>query len=616
MTAFDALNTYYKSTTGALAAGETLRLRVCVPRAFGVTACTLVLYTDGAATDYRAMQWEWTDGHEEWWQIALELPAGLFFYHFAYETGWGRTVLHRYKDSARAGIDGTEDWQLTVYDPSFRTPDRFKGGIIYQIFPDRFYNSGQKKRRVPTDRVLHTDLTDLPVYLPDAEGKIRNNDYFGGDLAGITEKLDDIAALGADILYLNPICEAHSNHRYNTADYKKVDPLLGTDDDFRRLCEEAHARGMKVLLDGVYSHTGDDSVYFNKYARYASLGAYQSEDSPYYDWYSFGKTRDEYRCWWNIDTLPEINENVESFSSFITGEGGVIDHWMALGADGVRLDVADELPDGFLDKVRVAVKRHGEDKFVLGEVWEDASNKISHGGRRHYFDGRQLDGVMNYPFRTAILEYMLSGNAGRFMRQVHVIVLHYPKEALDVCMNMLGTHDTERVLTALTGVNLEGKNRQAQAALQISAQKQRHAKKLLRAAAAILYLLPGIPSVYYGDEAGMAGAKDPFNRAYFPWGNEDTALIHYFRSLGAIRRTHPVLRSGGFYPLSAESGTVAFLRYQPGEKRLALICNNNPEPIVYNLNTDMREMMPLIGGTKLDGAVQIPAHTAAILADL
>ena len=616
MIPFDAEKDYHKSVRGALAAGECLRLRVLLPRSFGVSYCNLVLMKDGGETRSIPFTWEQTDGYEEWWSLELFLhEQGLYFYHFTYVTDWGTSELRRIRNTQTAGVDGDGEWQQTVYSKAFVTPESVRGGLIYQIFPDRFYRSGTPKSGVPADRRLHIDLNEQPDYLPDADGEYRNNDYFGGDLAGIVQKLDYVKSLGVTMIYLNPIAEAHSNHRYNTADYKNVDPLLGTNRDFRLLCEKAHEKGLKIIIDGVFSHTGDDSIYFNKYGRYPGIGAYQGKESPYYPWYTFDEETGEYACWWNIESLPEVNENDPGFTDFITGENGVLDLWLRLGADGVRLDVADELPDAFLDRVRQCVKAHGEEKLIIGEVWEDASNKISHGGRRRYFDGRQLDGVMNYPFRNAILDFLLTADAPRFAREIGDIVDHYPPQAMHVCMNLLGTHDTERILTALTGVDLERSSRAAQAKLTYTNETLRHAKKLLKAAFSILYTLPGIPCLYYGDEAGMTGGKDPFNRAFYPWEREDRELLSFFRMLGRFRAETPVLAEGGYYPLSAELGCAAYLRWQPGEKRAALIANKNPHNIVYRLNDDMRGMRVFTGGKKLDGAVLVPAETAAILTD-
>ncbi|MCH5197488.1 MAG: glycoside hydrolase family 13 protein [Oscillospiraceae bacterium] len=615
MSAFDASKSYHKSIKGAVASGENLRLRVLLPRSFGVSYCTLILEKDEEEAKYIPMLWEQTNGYDEWWYIDLCFnESSLLFYHFEYTTPWGTSILKKLSFSDESSIDGTENWQLTVYPSALKTPDELKGGIFYQIFPDRFAFSGEKKNNVPSDRIIHENKSDIPVYLPDENGEILNNDYYCGDLKGIIQKLGYIKGLGANIIYLNPIAEAHSNHRYNTADYKKVDPLLGTNEDFKLLCDKAHEIGLKIVIDGVFSHTGDDSIYFNKNGRYQSEGAYQSKNSPYRSWYFFGESKDDYQSWWNIKTLPEVNEEDDGYAEFITGENGVIDMWMKLGADGIRLDVADELPDSFIERVRTAVKRHGENKLVLGEVWEDASNKISHGGRRKYFNGRQLDSVMNYPFRTAIIDFLLTSNAEKFMYRVNSIVNNYPPEVMHTCMNILGTHDTERILTALTGIDLENKSRAAQAKLSFSDAELQKAEKLLKMAVTINYFLPGIPSVYYGDETGMTGGKDPFNRGFFRE-NNNPSLTDFYIKLGRLRRELNVCRDGGFYPLSAELSCIAFLRYKSNEKRVAVIANNNPEAIIYNLNYDMREMTVQIGGEKLNGSVLIDSNSAAVLTD-
>lgn len=276
---------------------------------------------------------------------------------------------------------------------------------MYQIFPDRFYRSGTTKYNVPQDRYLHQRWGSQPEWRPNHQGEITNSDYFGGDLEGIIQKLDYLQSLGITCIYLNPIFEAHSNHRYDTADYTKVDPLLGTKEDFKRLCKEANKRGMHIMLDGVFNHTGSDSIYFNRKGRYQTLGAYQSQESPYYDWYQFYQWPEQYACWWNFETLPNVNETNETYNAYINGTDGVIQTWLKAGADGWRLDVADELPDLFLDDITKAAKQVKPTSMILGEVWEDASNKMAYGQRRRYLLGKQLDSVMNYPFREAIIGF-------------------------------------------------------------------------------------------------------------------------------------------------------------------------------------------------------------------
>lgn len=613
---FDPTKSWHKSINGAIKAGSSLWLRVVLPREFGVTACKLILSEDGKKDIYTDMTWDNTDGIEEWWQteIFLDEPK-LLFYRFQYENSWGKTNIGPGKDSFCGELCSKEKWQLTVYSPDFCTPDWIKGGIIYQIFPDRFCFSGEKKHNVPQDRVLREDWGGMPEFRPDSEGIIRNNDYFCGDFKGIAEKLPYIASLGVNCIYLNPICEAHSNHRYDTADYRKTDVLLGSTEDFSDLCKKAEEFGIYIMIDGVYSHTGADSIYFNKYGRYGNSGAYNDDNSPYKSWYTFGKSRDKYDSWWGIDTLPETKENDPSFTEFITGKNGVIDFWLGLGARGIRLDVADELPDEFLYKVREAVKRNGEDKFLLGEVWEDASNKISHGGRRRFLQGKQLDSVMNYPFRKAITDFLLNSNAEKFMYSVHSITQNYPENALHTMMNHLGTHDTMRILSLLSGVSCEGKSRDLQAETVISDDALRKGVRLLKLATVMNFTLPGVPSIYYGDEAGLTGCKDPFNRKCFPWGKENTEILDFTREISEIRKKHDVLKDGGFYPISATLGCVAYLRYKEGTKRILVIINKNPQHITYYLNHDMTEMTAISGGARFGGGVIVPGNGYAILTD-
>lgn len=613
---FDPSKSWHKSISGAVAAGNSLWLRVVLPRDFGVTACRLILREDGKDDTYINMSWDNTDGIEEWWQTELHLDSPkLLFYHFQYENSWGRTDIGHGKGTHLGEISSREMWQLTVYSPDFHTPDWIKGGIIYQIFPDRFCFSGEKKENIPADRVIREDWGAVPEYRPDNKGIIRNNDYFCGDFKGIESKLSYISSLGVNCIYLNPISEAHSNHRYDTADYKKPDVLLGTMDDFTSLCKKAEEYGIKIIIDGVYSHTGADSIYFDKYGRYGKTGAFHNEASPYRSWYKFSPDGKKYESWWGIDTLPETKEECCDFSEFITGENGVIDHWLKAGAKGVRLDVADELPDCFLDKIRKAVKRNGDDNYLLGEVWEDATNKISHGGRRRFLQGAQLDSVMNYPFRDAIISFLLTSDAERFMHNVYGITENYPPEALHCLMNHLGTHDTERILTLLSGISCEGKTREAQAQITISDEALKRGIKLLKMALVMNFTLPGVPSIYYGDEAGLTGCKDPFNRGCFPWGKENTEILDFTRAVADLRKSHEVLKDGGFYPISATLGCVAYLRYKPGAKRIFVVANKNPSPITYRLNTDMQDMMPVFGGARLGGGVIVPAEGFAILSD-
>ena len=269
-----------------------------------------------------------------------------------------------------------------------------------------------------------------------------NRDFFGGNLSGITEKLDFLADLGVETLYLCPIFRSAENHRYSTADYETIDPLLGTEADFRTLCDAAHARGMRVLLDGVFSHTGSASRYFQDATR--------SQTSPFSPWYQWKHWPDDYHCWWGVPSLPTLDKDCPSCRQYLYGdENAIVRRWLRAGADGWRLDVADELPDSFIAGLRQAVEQENPNAMVLGEVWEDGSNKIAYGVRRKHLLGGHLDGLMNYPFRTAALDYLLGGDAAAFRSALEVLREHYPPFAFHNAMNFLGTHDTPRILTVL-----------------------------------------------------------------------------------------------------------------------------------------------------------------------
>ncbi|MDR0314803.1 MAG: glycoside hydrolase family 13 protein, partial [Oscillospiraceae bacterium] len=393
MLIFDSRNERYKSKFGAIADGECITLRLLLPCG-GHICCTgagMLLCRDGE--EYKRYDFKATEEYDQdcaWWELDFSIDQpGLYWYYFEFSTP--HKTFKLYNDGAGKGTlsDDMNTWQLTVYSKNFKTPDWLAGGVIYHIFPDRFFKSGEPKRNVPDDRVIRSPWGGTPHWEPDAHGKILNNDYFGGDLKGIEQKLDYLKSLGVTCIYMTPIFEAHSNHRYNTADYLNVDPSLGTAYDFKSLCDAAKKLDIHIILDGVFSHTGDDSIYFNKHNRYSSIGAYNSRESKYFDWFKFSNWPHEYESWWNFSTLPEVCEDNPSYLDFITGEDGVAATWLKAGARGWRLDVADELPDIFIDSLRMRAKSIDPEALILGEVWEDASNKISYEKRRKYLLGSQ-----------------------------------------------------------------------------------------------------------------------------------------------------------------------------------------------------------------------------------
>ena len=608
MSMFCSRDLRYRSPFGAVAAHTPVHFRLCLPRSLGCRGAFLVRRSDDGLPQYDGMFWAGMQGDdEEWWECHFAPEtADLYWYAFMLETDGGKRYLcHHRGGHARLSEQLETWWQLTCYEEQFETPDWLVGGVMYQIFPDRFYCSGQPKTAVPTDRVLRDGWGEQPQWQPDANGVVRNNDFFGGDLAGITEKLPYLQRLGVTCIYLNPIFEAHSNHRYDTADYRNIDPLLGTAEDLKRLTAAANACGIRVMLDGVFSHTGADSVYFNKTGRYGEGGAFRDPTSPYRAWYHFSRWPDGYAGWWGFETLPEVEELDPSFLAYITGENGVLRQWMACGVSAWRLDVADELPDGFLEALRRAVKNADAEAMVLGEVWEDASNKHSYGHRRRYLLGRQLDSVMNYPFRGAILDYLRDGRAEVFVEQVMTVLENYPPQVIRLLMNSLGTHDTERAITLLGGEPLQGRGRRWQAEHALSPEQYARGKRLLMLGGVLQYCLPGVPCVYYGDEAGVQGYRDPFNRGCYPWGEEDAELVAWFEQLGHCRRACAALGEGLFVPLIAD-GALVFARVGDSD---ALLCAVNPteEHRAIPLPDDWCNGEKLLGeGTVSGGLLHLP----------
>ncbi|MBE6799173.1 MAG: glycoside hydrolase family 13 protein [Ruminococcaceae bacterium] len=610
---FDSRDKNYKTPFGAVSSKENITLRVLLHDDALATDVFLKLRDDNSGTVWIAMDpAEYMDGHFRWYNVNLTLKEGLYWYSFCFDSAYGRKDITKY--SGGEGLIGSDggQWQLTVYEHSFKTPDNFAGGIIYQIFPDRFFNSKTPKHNVPEDRFVRTDYWNKPEYRQDNGPCSLGNDYFCGDLNGITGKLDYIADLGVSVIYLNPIFEAHSNHRYNTANYMNIDPMLGTEADFKKLCREAKKRGISIVLDGVFSHTGDDSVYFNRYGRYDTLGAYQSEESEYHKWFKFTRWPDKYSAWWGVPSLPETNEDEVSFTKFITGKNGVVRRWLRLGASGWRLDVADELPDAFLDKIRQAAKAEKSDAIIIGEVWEDATNKISYGARRRYLRGRQLDSVMNYPFANALINFVKGGSAEEFTETVMTICENYPKKTLNLLMNHIGTHDTPRVLTALGGLPVDGRDRAWQNAENMDKEQLEYGKKLLYLVTLLQYTLPGIPSLYYGDEAGVEGYSDPFCRGFFPWGREDKYLTEYYRKLGAFRRSCEVFKDGDFVPVYHKGGQVAFLRHSKHEQVLVCV-NRESESATFPVVQGFEQAEAIFGRNPIDGVITVDGYGFSLL---
>lgn len=569
---FDSKNKIYRNIIGAVAEEKTLRLRLLLHFDAKCTAAFLLIKndTEDEYTEILLTRAETLENYQ-FYECEIELEEGLYWYAFKYKSEYGEFYVTKTDRSVGTVSNEGVWWQQTVYKKDFKTPDWIKGGIIYQIFPDRFYNSKTKKTDIPEDRYVVNDWNKLPEHRQNVGACSLGNDYYGGDLKGVTNKLSYLKSLGVSCIYLNPIFEAHSNHRYNTADYMRIDPLLGTEDDLTELCQKAEKHGIKVILDGVFSHTGSDSVYFNANGRYNSLGAANSRDSKYFSWYKFKDYPHDYDSWWGVKTLPETNENDQNFTEFITGENGVLRYWLKKGIGGWRLDVADELPDEFLDKLREAVKTENPDAYILGEVWEDASNKISYGNRRKFLRGKQLDSVMNYPFADAVINFIESGNSKNFINTVESITENYPPQTISCLMNHIGTHDTMRIITRLSADNPHIKDRDAQSKIVLTNEQRNLGIKKVMIAAVLQYTLPGVPSLYYGDEIGLEGYGDPFCRGTFDWSKTKSPLTQFYMKLGSIRQKTNAYIDGEFSPVFYEDGVLIFERVTDNSRALTAI---------------------------------------------
>lgn len=575
----------FKTPFGAVECGTHVNFTLHVPQEFGCTTPYLFILREGGYERQLLLEKQTDEdanapeGMDVFVVSFWAGRAGLYFYYFDLYTGF-RKLFCGEGNEAFISTENGPKWQLTVYEKGFTTPEALRGGIMYQIFPDRFYEGVSDKVMPFADRVYRTDKNGEPYFWPTEQARgWLNMDYFGGDFAGIRAKLPYLVNLGVTILYLNPIFEAHANHRYNTANYMQADSVLGTNEEFAALCASAKRRGISVILDGVFSHTGSDSVYFNREGRYVTRGAYHDLESPYRNWYDFSPNYAcGYRSWWGFESLPEVNESDAGYRAFICGEGGVIDYWLGLGASGFRLDVADELPDDFIEDIRNAVKRHGDDKYLLGEVWEDATTKFSYDKRRSYLMGKGLDATMNYPFQTAVLEFLKGEDARRTAQRILSVCENYPAPALHVLMNFASTHDTVRAITALAGESCEGKDRYWQSTRILSPEAYERGRRLLTLAYAMLFTLPGIPSIYYGDEICMQGYKDPFNRAYFNWESPEKRLIPMLKWLARQRKRCRAFTDGNLHILKAEGGVLLYER-RSGES-VAIICINRTEHTV------------------------------------
>lgn len=594
-----------KSPYGAVKCGEKLSLHFPIASWVSVDKMYVFIRLGDVSTPVEMRFEKSENGFSVYTADYVFDAAGIYYYRFEMRNRDGVWYYGRGENGESVCGENLPEWQLTVYKSTYKTPDFAKGNIIYHIFVDRFNRAdGVKTKRKYR---LHESFSESPEVVS-ADGKYYADDFFGGNFNGIRDKLDYLEELGVGIIYLSPIFKAYSNHRYDTGDYLKVDELLGTEDDFKRLLDAAHEKGMKIILDGVFNHSGADSLYFNKFGTYDSLGAYQSKSSPYYDWYYFKKFPDEYACWWGCDNVPDLNKSNKDYRALVFGKNGVVEKWQKLGADGWRLDVVDELPIDFVNLLIKKIKSVNKDALVIGEVWEDASTKVSYGELRPYLLGDQLDGTMNYPFMNAIIAYVRDGDEKFFKDTVQSILENYPKETVYCLMNSLGTHDTVRIINALSDVRAHGWSKTHKLGYKLPDSEYEKAKKKLYLASVLQFTLPGIPSIFYGDEAGLQGFDDPINRRPYPWGSEDKEILAHYRKLGRIRRENRAVFSGGFN-MRDENGLVAYER-AGGDDEILIAVNAGEDDKTLFIS---KEYTSLYNNKEYKDVVDVPAGAFVIL---
>lgn len=616
---YNSHNPFYKSPFGAVKTDENMKLRLRVEMPERPLFVSLRLW----AGDHEIKIMMTPEYDPMMFSCEFRAPSQhcVMWYYFIVETRNG--TFYYGNNKAMLGGQGKvydyppDSYQITVYRRDYKTPDWFKDGVMYQIFVDRFYNGNEdgSLNAKEGDYIVHKNWDEVPEY---GQENYKANDFFGGNLKGVAKKLPYLNELGISVIYLNPIFEAYSNHKYDTGDYSKIDPMFGDADDFRQLCRTAKENGISIILDGVFNHTGSNSVYFNKDGKYDEVGAYQSVDSKYYPWYKFTNHPDEYESWWGFKTLPNVNELEESYEDFIVlSDDSIVKRWLREGASGWRLDVPDELPEKFIKDIRKEVKKTNSEAVIIGEVWEDASNKVCYGEMRSYFLGDELDSVMNYPFRSIIISFLHGEIDGdRFREEVLCLCENYPAESFYSLMNLIGSHDRARIKTVLGEAPVEyNLSIEEMANYKLTAEKEKIANLRLRLASAIQMTFPGVPCIYYGDEAGIQGYRDPFNRGTYPWGNEDQTLVQWYKDIIRVRNITDCLRTGALKIAYCCNDVISYSRYikdgkdifgNPKADGFALVALNRSTDIAHWVEIDSYEAGTEFLYDALDTGFKVP----------
>ena len=599
---------YDKIPQGGAEQEDTVRFELKIEKSYELQLykVALVIQKDGQKeVEYNMEKHTSTEQYARYVYMHKFGETGIYWYYFIIEQKNGnRYFLHQGEDLNAEGTDKVYNKYMQLVTVPQKKVASFLGGTMYHIFVDRFCN----KNADPKDyegKVYRKDWGgEVNSYIGQKE--ILNNEFFGGNFDGIVSKLDYLKELGVNTIYLSPIAKSNSNHKYDTGDYLTIAPEFGGEKAFVNLINKAKEKDIGIIIDGVYNHTGADSIYFNMYGNYNERGAYQSMQSPYYSWYTFDKYPNDYACWWDVKILPQINKDSEDFQNFICDE--VIPYYLDLGVYGIRFDVVDELSNAFVERIATKTKSYDRDILLIGEVWEDASNKFAYGVRKKYFEDNLLHSVMNYPIKDAIINYCLTGDENPFIYNIRLIKDHYPKAVQDSLMNILGTHDTRRILSVLGTGDNSRESSYKKTCYTLKPKEFALAKRRLKIASLLQFTIMGVPCIYYGDEVGLQGDNDPYNRRCFPWDNIDKELLDWYKTLAKIRKNEAFKR-GDFNVLYGEQGVLVYERNDLHD-RVLIIINNGKYPFEANIENKMKNM---INGHFVQGDVVVAAGDFLVL---
>ncbi|MDK2829145.1 MAG: cyclomaltodextrinase / maltogenic alpha-amylase / neopullulanase [Clostridium butyricum] len=562
----DSQSIVYRRPFGAVEEGQKVKLSIDIEKEI-VVAIELLQF-DGTKVNM-GMEKEYLNSGNYRYSIEIDTEdaLGVLGYYFILIDGYDR-VYYGNNDEHLGGIGqiytyNPVPYQITIYKKS-NLPEWYKEGIIYQIFVDRFCNGNDDGsiNNPKKNSFIYGRWDDTPVYIKDYQGRTIRWDFYGGNIRGIIKKLDYIKSLGVNIINLSPIFKSSSCHKYDAGDYDIIDEMFGTEEDFKELCEKAKSKDIKIILDGVFSYTSSDSRYFNKAGNYDEIGAYQSPNSKYHNWYKFNRYPYGYECWWGIEGRPNINVMHNSYIDFLVNrDDSIIKKWIDLGASGWRLNVTDELPDEFIEIIRDRLDTLDKETVLIGDVWDDASNKISYSKKRRYLYGKEIQSVTNYPLRESLINFTRGYiKSDKLKKKVMSLYENYPREVFLGNINLIGTSDTERILTVLDG-NM----------------------RCLKIIVALQFTIPGVPLIYYGDETGVTGGKDPDNRKSYPWENEDVDLIGFYKRIAQIRNGQDALKKGDFNIFDTEEDIFAFERVYENERIVVVVNISNAQKVVRGI---------------------------------